>query len=142
MVSKLIMFQWAMYVIKFLDKQTFWVRYNHDLKKCIFYFLLQHESLLLQQPQSQQGNNPQLEELKSFKNVLDRFLSFVQISKSNIQMGYKDKLDSYEKQIINSNRPQKPIPPMQLDQSLIPSNVPSMLQSQRQVSNDPSAAYW
>ncbi|WOH04284.1 hypothetical protein DCAR_0623693 [Daucus carota subsp. sativus] len=109
--------------------------------KCIAYFLLQHKSLLLQQPQSQQGNNPQLEELKSFKNVLDRFLSFVQISKSNIQMGYKDKLGSYEKQILNSNRPQKPIPPMQLDQSLIPSHVHSMLQSQRQVSNDPSAAY-
>ncbi|KAL1829484.1 hypothetical protein ACET3Z_007896 [Daucus carota] len=106
----------------------------NDLCQKIAVRLHRHESLLLQQPQSQQGKNLQVEKLKSFKSMLERFLSFLQISKSNIQIGYKDKLGLYEKQIIsmlNSDRPRKPIPPMQQEQSLIPSHVHSMQQSQR-----------
>lgn len=65
--------------------------------------------------------------------MLERFISLLQISKSNIQIGYKDKLGSYEKQImsiINSNKPQKHIPPMQQEQSLPPPHMHSMQQSQ------------
>ncbi|KAK2643995.1 hypothetical protein Ddye_019190 [Dipteronia dyeriana] len=67
--------------------------------------LQQHDSLP-QQPKSEQ-----LEKLKIFKNMLERIIGFLQVSKINVLPGYKEKLGSYEKQIvnfINSNRPRKP----------------------------------
>ena len=96
-------------------------------------FIFQNESLLQQQPHLQQGKNPQLEKLKAFKSMLERFISLLQVSKSNVQIGYKDKLGSYEKQImsiLNSNRPRKPIPPMQQGQALPPQHMHSIQQSQ------------
>lgn len=96
-------------------------------------FLLQNESLLLQQPQLHQGKHLLIEKRKAFKTMLERFISLLQISKSNIQIGYKDKLGSYEKQIINilnSNRPRKPISPMQQGQSPPQPHMYSMQQSQ------------
>ncbi|KAK1375661.1 Mediator of RNA polymerase II transcription subunit 15a [Heracleum sosnowskyi] len=95
--------------------------------------LHQHEPLLLQPPHLQQGKSLQFEKLKGFKTMLERSLSLLQISKSDVQIEYKDKLGSFEKQfisIINSNRPRQPIPPMQQEQSLLPPHMHSMQQSQ------------
>ncbi|OAY36943.1 mediator of RNA polymerase II transcription subunit 15a [Manihot esculenta] len=89
--------------------------------------LQQHDSLP-QQPKSEQ-----LEKLKIFKNMLERIIAFLQVSKNNILPGFKEKLGSYEKQIINfinTNRPRKPIPSLQ--QGQIPQ--PHIQQSQSQVS--------
>ncbi|KAF2301448.1 hypothetical protein GH714_024308, partial [Hevea brasiliensis] len=75
--------------------------------------LQQHDSLP-QQPKSEQ-----LEKLKIFKTMLERILAFLQVSKSNVLPGYKEKLGSYEKQItnfINTNRPRKPMPSLQQGQ--------------------------
>ncbi|CAH1427614.1 unnamed protein product [Lactuca virosa] len=48
-----------------------------------------------------QLNNEQLEKLKVFKNMLERFMAFLQIQKHNILVSYKDKLTTYEKQIVH-----------------------------------------
>ncbi|KAJ9178982.1 hypothetical protein P3X46_010817 [Hevea brasiliensis] len=75
--------------------------------------LQQHDSLP-QQPKSEQ-----LEKLKIFKTMLERIISFLQVSKNNILPGFKEKLGSYEKQIINfinTNRPRKPLQQGQLPQ--------------------------
>ncbi|KAL7161255.1 hypothetical protein ACSBR2_041827 [Camellia fascicularis] len=84
--------------------------------------LQQHDSL------PQQPKNENLEKLKIFKNMLERIMAFLQVSKSNILPGFKDKLGSYEKQIINfinSNRPRK------LPGQLPLAHMPSMQQSQQ-----------
>ncbi|PWA43251.1 transcription cofactor [Artemisia annua] len=78
--------------------------YLHDLNDMHQKLLgkLQHHDSLPQQPK-----NEQLEKLKVFKNVLERFMAFLQIPKQSILPSYKDKLGTYEKQIvnvINSNR--------------------------------------
>uniref|UniRef100_A0A2N9G9F9 Mediator complex subunit 15 KIX domain-containing protein n=1 Tax=Fagus sylvatica TaxID=28930 RepID=A0A2N9G9F9_FAGSY len=68
--------------------------------------LQQHDSL------PQQSNSDQLEKLKIFKTMLERIISFLQVAKTNISLGYKEKLGSYEKQIVNfvnTNRPKKPV---------------------------------
>ncbi|KAM1276369.1 hypothetical protein ACFX13_029600 [Malus domestica] len=75
--------------------------------------LQQHDSLP-QQPKSEQ-----LEKLKMFRTMLERLISILQVSKSNISPGLKDKLGLYEKQIvnfINTNRPRKQGPPLQQGQ--------------------------
>ncbi|KAL4626580.1 hypothetical protein ACB092_05G107200 [Castanea dentata] len=67
--------------------------------------LQQHDSL------PQQSKSDQLEKMKVFKTMLERIITFLQVSKSSIPPGYKDKLGSYEEQIanfINTNRPKKP----------------------------------
>ncbi|KAL8113360.1 hypothetical protein AgCh_020615 [Apium graveolens] len=113
-------------------KDMYFVDLN-DMYKKIVARLHQHESSPVQQPQLQQGKNPQLEKLKAFKSMLERFISLLQIPKSNIQIGYKDKLGPYEKQImsiINSNKPRKHNPPKQQEQSLPPPHMHSMQQSQ------------
>ncbi|KAL7601456.1 hypothetical protein Lser_V15G22611 [Lactuca serriola] len=48
-----------------------------------------------------QLNNEQLEKLRIFKNMLERFMAFLQIQKHNISVNYKDKLSTYEKQIVH-----------------------------------------
>ncbi|KAB2616798.1 mediator of RNA polymerase II transcription subunit 15a-like [Pyrus ussuriensis x Pyrus communis] len=61
----------------------------------------------------------QLEKLKIFKTMLERLISILQVSKSNISPGLKDKLGLYEKHIvnfINTNRPRKQGPPLQQGQ--------------------------
>ena len=68
-------------------------------------FAFQHDSL------PQQSKSDQLEKLKVFKTMLERIITFLQVSKSSISPAYKEKLGSYEKQIvnfINTNRPKKP----------------------------------
>ncbi|OWM87295.1 hypothetical protein CDL15_Pgr022402 [Punica granatum] len=66
--------------------------------------LQQHDSLP-QQPKSEQ-----LEKLKIFKVMLERLIAMLQVPKSEIYPSLKDKLPSYERQIVqflNSNRPRK-----------------------------------
>ncbi|KAI3690516.1 hypothetical protein L2E82_48583 [Cichorium intybus] len=78
----------------------------NDLNLKILHKLQQHNSV------PQQLNNEQIEKLKVFKNMLERFMAFLQIPKRNILPNYKDKLSTYEDQIvrvINLNR-RKPVP--------------------------------
>ncbi|XP_030967726.1 mediator of RNA polymerase II transcription subunit 15a-like isoform X2 [Quercus lobata] len=49
----------------------------------------------------QQSTSDLLEKLKVFKIMLERIITFLQVSKNNISPGYKEKLGSYEKQIVN-----------------------------------------
>ncbi|KAL4626583.1 hypothetical protein ACB092_05G107400 [Castanea dentata] len=67
--------------------------------------LQKHDSL------PQQSNLDHLEKLKVFKTMLERIITFLQISEVNISPGYKEKLGSYEKQIVNfvsTTWPKKP----------------------------------
>ncbi|KAK1398755.1 hypothetical protein POM88_008618 [Heracleum sosnowskyi] len=74
---------------------------------------IQHESLLLQQPLLQQEKSPQLEKLKGFKT---------------------------NPSILNSNRPQKPIVPIQQEQSLPPPHALHAAVTTSTVSNDSTVA--
>ncbi|XP_054783608.1 mediator of RNA polymerase II transcription subunit 15a-like isoform X2 [Prosopis cineraria] len=88
--------------------------------------LQQHESLP-QQPKSEQ-----LEKLKIFKTMLQRLIQFLQVPKDNIVPSLKDKMASYEKQIINfinTNKPRKPMSSGQLP----PSHTHSVSQQQSQL---------
>ncbi|KAM0029655.1 putative coactivator CBP, KIX domain superfamily, mediator complex subunit 15, KIX [Helianthus debilis subsp. tardiflorus] len=101
----------------------------NDMHQKILSKLQQHDSL------PQQPKNEQLEKLKVFKNMLERFMQFLQIPKHGILPNYKEKLGTYEKQIINvinSNR-RKPAAPQQQAQSqaLPPQNLQSLQQSQQ-----------
>ncbi|MBA0864358.1 hypothetical protein Goshw_002121, partial [Gossypium schwendimanii] len=64
--------------------------------------------------------------------MLERILHFLTVSKANIVPAFKDKLSSYEKQIINfinTNRPRKPVSALQQGQ-LPPPHMHSMQQPQ------------
>lgn len=64
--------------------------------------------------------------------MLERLIAFLQVPKSNIMPGFKEKLGSYEKQIINfinTNRPRKNLQPGQLP----PPAMHSMPQPQSQL---------
>ncbi|RYR40681.1 hypothetical protein Ahy_A09g046424 isoform E [Arachis hypogaea] len=87
-------------------------------------------SKLQQHDLPNQPKSDQLEKLKVFKLMLERIIAFLQVSKGSILPNYKDKMSSYEKQIINfinTNRPRKA--PGQLP----PTHIHSMSQSQSQV---------
>ncbi|KAI3804620.1 hypothetical protein L1987_26314 [Smallanthus sonchifolius] len=88
--------------------------------------LHQHDSL------PQQPKNEYLEKLKVFKNMLERFMQFLQIPKHEILASYKDKLGTYEKQIINviNSYRWKPAAPQQQAQALPPPHMQSLQQSQ------------
>ncbi|KAM0029645.1 putative coactivator CBP, KIX domain superfamily, mediator complex subunit 15, KIX [Helianthus debilis subsp. tardiflorus] len=67
----------------------------------------------------QQPENERLEKLKAFKTLLERFMQFLQIPKHGILAKYKDKLCTYERQIIsviNVNKG-KPRPSQQQSQA-------------------------
>ncbi|KAK7858278.1 mediator of RNA polymerase II transcription subunit 15a isoform X1 [Quercus suber] len=89
--------------------------------------LQQHDSL------PQQSKSDQLEKLKVFKTMLERIITFLQVSKNNISPGYKEKLGSYEKQIvnfINTNRPKRPA----LQQGQLPApHTQSVLSHENQI---------
>ncbi|KAI5593564.1 hypothetical protein BDE02_03G022200 [Populus trichocarpa] len=75
---------------------------------------LQQHDPLPQQPKSEQ-----LEKLKVFKVMLERLITFLQVSKNNITPNFKEKLGFYEKQIVgflNPSRYRKPIPNLQQGQ--------------------------
>nr|TKR66308.1 hypothetical protein D5086_0000312750 [Populus alba] len=91
---------------------------------------LQQHDPLPQQPKSEQ-----LEKLKVFKVMLERLITFLQVSKNNITPTFKEKLGFYEKQIVgflNPSRYRKPIPNLQQGQ-LPQLHIQPMQQSQSQV---------
>jgi len=76
-------------------------------------FAFQHDS------HPQQPKSEQLEKLEVFKAMLERLITFLQVSKNNITPSFKEKLGSYEKQIVsflNPSRFRSPIPNLQLGQ--------------------------
>ncbi|KAL4334639.1 hypothetical protein GQ457_07G032460 [Hibiscus cannabinus] len=114
-------------------KETYLPELN-EMHQKIAAKLLQHDSLP-QQPKSEQ-----LDKLKIFKTMLERILHFLTVSKANIVPAYKEKLSSYEKQIINfinTNRPRKPISAMQQGQ-LPPPHMQPMQQPQPQINQTQS----
>ncbi|KAL9239902.1 hypothetical protein vseg_014177 [Gypsophila vaccaria] len=73
--------------------------------------LQQHDSL------PQQPKIDQIEKLKVFKQVLERLMHVLQITKNSILPSHREKLPSFEKQIVsllNSHRPRKPVPSAQV----------------------------
>ncbi|KAJ0601917.1 putative coactivator CBP, KIX domain superfamily, mediator complex subunit 15, KIX [Helianthus annuus] len=83
----------------------------------------------------QQQENEQVEKMKRFKYILERFMQFLQVPKHGILANYKEKLGAYEKQIIqmiNSNM-RKPVAPQQQAQSqaLPLQHMQSLQQSQQ-----------
>ncbi|CAL8998647.1 unnamed protein product [Prunus brigantina] len=83
----------------------------------------------------QPPKSKQLDKLNFFKTKLERLISVLQISKSSISPGLKDKLVSYEKQIvnfININRSWKPVSSLQQGQ-LPSSRMHSMQLSQSHI---------
>ncbi|KAI5593611.1 hypothetical protein BDE02_03G025200 [Populus trichocarpa] len=91
---------------------------------------LQQHDPLPQQPKSEQ-----LEKLKVFKVMLERLITFLQVSKNNITPTFKEKLGFYEKQIVgflNPSRYRKPIPNLQQGQLPQP-HIQPMQQPQSQV---------
>uniref|UniRef100_A0A2K2B0L4 Mediator complex subunit 15 KIX domain-containing protein n=2 Tax=Populus trichocarpa TaxID=3694 RepID=A0A2K2B0L4_POPTR len=91
---------------------------------------LQQHDPLPQQPKSEQ-----LEKLKVFKVMLERLITFLQVSKNNITPNFKEKLGFYEKQIVgflNPSRYRKPIPNLQQGQPPQP-RIQPMQQPQSQV---------
>ncbi|KAK9065588.1 hypothetical protein SSX86_014989 [Deinandra increscens subsp. villosa] len=99
----------------------------NDMREKILSKLQQYDSL------PQQPNNDQLEKLRVFKSMLERYMQFLQIPKHGIMASFRDKLGAYEKQIIhviNSHR-RKPVGPQQQAQAPPPPNMQSMQQSQQ-----------
>ncbi|KAI5321359.1 hypothetical protein L3X38_030430 [Prunus dulcis] len=92
-------------------------------------YLLQHNSL------PQPPKSKQLDKLNLVKAMLERLISVLQISKSSISPGLKDKLVLYEKQIvnfININGRRKPVSSLHQGQ-LPPSRMHSMQLSQSHI---------
>ena len=61
----------------------------------------------------QQPKSEQLEKLEVFKAMLERLITFLQVSKKNVTPSFKEKLGSYEKHIVsflNPSRFRRPIP--------------------------------
>ncbi|KAK8992894.1 hypothetical protein V6N11_048957 [Hibiscus sabdariffa] len=109
-------------------KETYLPELNEMYQK-IATKLQQHDS------NPQQPKSEQLDKLKLFKTMLERILAFLSVPKANITPPFKEKLSSYEKQIINfvtSNRPRKPASMLQQGQ-LPPPHMHSMQQAQPQI---------
>ncbi|KAK9713479.1 hypothetical protein RND81_06G030000 [Saponaria officinalis] len=73
-----------------------------EMYQKISFKLQQHESL------PQQPNIEQIEKLRVFKNMLDRLMQVLQITKNNISPSHKEKLPLLEKQIVNLLKPREP----------------------------------
>ncbi|XP_073226648.1 mediator of RNA polymerase II transcription subunit 15a-like [Cicer arietinum] len=103
--------------------------------------MCQKISLRLQQHDSnpQQPKSDQIEKLRAYKMMLERMIAILQIPKNSILPSFREKLGSYEKQIvnlINSIRPRRSGSSLQPGQ-LPPTHVPSMQQSQSQTHQMP-----
>ncbi|GMH05088.1 hypothetical protein Nepgr_006928 [Nepenthes gracilis] len=99
--------------------------------------LQQHDSHSL----PQQPKTDQLEKLKFFKQMLEKTLQFLQLTKNNISPSHREKLGSYERQIVTfltSNRPRKPISSLQQGQ-LPPPHMQSVQQTQTPHAQIPQA---
>ncbi|XP_019456230.1 PREDICTED: mediator of RNA polymerase II transcription subunit 15a-like isoform X1 [Lupinus angustifolius] len=91
--------------------------------------LQQHESLP-QQPKSEQ-----LDRARAFRTMLEHIIAFLKVPKNNISSNFKEKIGSYEKQIINlinANKPKKGM--SSLPGQPPPSHMHSTSQPQPQVS--------
>ncbi|KAL8545964.1 hypothetical protein ACS0TY_005900 [Phlomoides rotata] len=96
--------------------------------------MYQHMATKLQQHDAlpQQPKNEQLEKLRFIKLMLERLILFLRTNKSDIQPNHKEKVIRIEKQIVNilnSNRPRKPLQQGQLNQA----HMHAMQQSQQQL---------
>jgi PAX-interacting protein 1 len=63
-----------------------------------------------------QLKSEQLEKLEVFKTMLERLITFLQVSENKITPSFKEKLGSYEKQIVsflNPSRFRRSIPNLQ-----------------------------
>ncbi|KAL6563045.1 hypothetical protein OROHE_005632 [Orobanche hederae] len=92
--------------------------------------LQQHDAL------PQQPKNEQLEKLRFLKVMLERFILFLRTNKNEVQPHHKEKIIGVEKQIVNilnSNRPRKPVSSLQQGQITQPP-MHAMQQSQHQQS--------
>jgi PAX-interacting protein 1 len=92
--------------------------------------------------------------MKQFKMVLERMMAVLQLGKQNLQIGLKDKLPLYEKQILSilknhkkvpqqqpqsgasSDQPQ--FPPLQQSQTGMQSQQPPQQQQTQQIDNHPN----
>ncbi|KAI5593618.1 hypothetical protein BDE02_03G028500 [Populus trichocarpa] len=109
-------------------KETYFPEIN-EMYQRIAAKLQQHDS------HPQQPKSEQLEKLEVFKAMLERLITFLQVSKNNITPSFKEKLGSNEKHIVsflNPSRFRKPIPNLQLGQLPQP-HVQPMQQSQSPV---------
>ncbi|KAM3215239.1 hypothetical protein ACQJBY_067302 [Aegilops geniculata] len=87
-----------------------------------------------------QKPSEQYDKMKNFKNMLDRILQLLQISKSTIQPAMRDKIPQYEKQIISilSSQRRKPVQPQMQQQFQPPAGQASnssILQQQQTSQN-------
>ncbi|KAJ0969544.1 hypothetical protein J5N97_022421 [Dioscorea zingiberensis] len=92
-------------------KELYFAELNELYQKVALKFqqCCENKNLLPHAKQSEQ-----IEKMKNFKVMLERSISFLQISKSSIQPGLKEKLPLYQKQIstfLTSNRKPRNIPP-------------------------------
>jgi PAX-interacting protein 1 len=96
----------------------------------------------------------QVEKMKQFKMVLERMMAVLQLGKQNMQIGLKDKLPLYEKQILSilqnhkkvpqqqpqsgasSDQPQ--FPTLQQSQTGMQSQQPPQQQQSQQIDNHPN----
>ncbi|XP_039026061.1 mediator of RNA polymerase II transcription subunit 15a-like isoform X2 [Hibiscus syriacus] len=114
-------------------KETYLPELNEMYQK-IATKLQQHDS------NPQQPKSEQLEKFKLFKAMLERILAFLSVPKASITAPFKEKLSSYENQIINfvnSNRPRKPVSMLQQGQ-FPPPHMHSMQQAQTQMNQTQS----
>ncbi|KQJ94698.1 mediator of RNA polymerase II transcription subunit 15a [Brachypodium distachyon] len=82
-----------------------------------------------------QKSSDHYEKMKGFKTLLERILQFLQISKSNIQPAFREKVPQYEKQILSilTSQRRKPLQPQGQQQFQQPAGqAPSSNISQQQ----------
>jgi len=66
------------------------------------FFILVYVNFVFQlESHPQQPKSKQLKKLEVFKAMLERLITFLQVSKNNITPSFKEKLGSYEKQIVS-----------------------------------------
>ncbi|KAF6170647.1 hypothetical protein GIB67_010627 [Kingdonia uniflora] len=68
-------------------------------------------SISFQQSENLQAPKGQIEQLRVFKSMLERMVQFLQLSKHQIRLSYREKINQIEKQIVGiltTHRPKKP----------------------------------
>ncbi|KAL9388019.1 hypothetical protein Peur_021143 [Populus x canadensis] len=96
-------------------KETYFPEIN-EMYQRIAAKLQQHDS------HPQQPKSEQLEKLEVFKAMLERLITFLQVSKNKITPSFKDKLGSNEKHIQS----QSPVPQLQSHENQLNTQLQSM----------------
>ncbi|KAL5707791.1 hypothetical protein ACHQM5_018652 [Ranunculus cassubicifolius] len=99
-------------------------------------FKLQQNETLAQAPKEQ------VERIRMMKGFLERVITFLQMPKGSIPIAHRDKMSSYEKQIVaflNSNRVKKPGPPHQGQQQQLQPSVGHNLSMPQQQQQQPQS---